>query len=445
MPPVPIAAADLLAARWQMALTLGAHIILAVLGVGMPVLLMAAEWKWLRTGDPVWRALALRWSRAFAVLFAVGAVSGTVLSFELGLLWPEFMAVYGGVIGLPFTLEAFAFFLEAIFVGIYLYTWDRLPPWTHWWTAVPIALSGLASAVFVVTVNAWMNRPQGFRLEGGRVVEVDPWQAMLNPAAPSQVVHMVVAAYLVCGFMVASFYAVARLRGKESEYNRRAMALGVAMGGSMALVQLAAGDWIARMVARTQPVKLAALEGQFATERGAPLRIGGWPDEEARRTPYAVEVPRGLSLLAYHDPDAEVKGLDDFPRDEIPPVAVVHVSFQVMVIAGGLLALLALWSAAAAVRRRTLPAGRAYLWSVAAAGPVSVAALEAGWIVTEVGRQPWIVQGYMRTADAVTEAPGTRWLLGASVAVYLVLLVGAAVVLRILARARTGEADHASP
>ena len=431
---------DLMAARVQMACTLGFHIVLAVLGVGMPVLMLAAEWRWLRTGDALWKTLARRWSKAFAVLFAVGAVSGTVLSFEMGLLWPRFMGMLGPVIGLPFTLEAFAFFLEAIFVGIYLYTWDRLPPWTHWWTGVPIAVAGLASAMFVVTANAWMNTPRGFTLHEGVLTDVDPWAAMLSPAAAPQVAHMVAAAYLTAGFMIASFYAAVRLRRPDTVYLRRAMSLGLILGASMAPLQFVIGDWIARMVAQTQPIKLAAMEGQFATEAGAPLRIGGIPDQEARVTRYALEIPRGLSLLAYHDADAVVRGLDDFPPEDEPPVAVVHIAFQAMVGGGTALAMLAVWALISWLWRRRLPTSRAFLWCVAAAGPIAVISLEAGWVVTEVGRQPWIVQGVMRTSEAVTEAPGIRWTLLAAGLIYAVISAGAIAVLRILARAPTEEA-----
>lgn len=424
---------ELLAARAQMAVTLGFHIVLACLGVGMPVLLLAAEWRANRTGDPVWRALARRWSKAFAVLFAVGAVSGTVLSFELGLLWPEFMGRYGAVIGLPFTLEAFAFFLEAIFVGIYLYGWDRLSPWAHWWAGVPVAVSGAASAWFVVTVNAWMNVPTGFREVDGRVVDADPWTAMLGPATGVQTTHMIVAAYMTTGFLVAAVYAWHLLRGRGSLYHRRAMTLALALGALLAPVQALVGDRAAKVVAATQPAKLAAMEGQFETERRAPLRIGGLPDEDSATTPYAIEIPAALSWLATGDADAEIKGLRDLPRDQWPPVAVVHVAFQLMVGAGAALAALAAWALVRALRKTSAASSRAFLVAVVASGPLTVLAVEAGWTVTEVGRQPWIVQGHMRTADAVTRATGTGWILAATLAAYGVLAVALALVLRHLA------------
>jgi cytochrome d ubiquinol oxidase subunit I len=434
--------ADFIAARMQMAFTLGVHIVLACLGVGMPALLLFAEWRFLRTSDDAWHTLARRWSKAFAVLFAVGAVSGTVLSFELGLLWPEFMARFGSVIGLPFTLEGFAFFLEAIFAGIYLYGWDRLPPRVHWLTGFPIALSGLASAWFVVTANAWMNSPQGFVLRESVVVEVDPLAAMLNPATGAQTSHMILATYMVTGFVVAAFYAWERLCGRDGPYQRRAMALGLALGALCTPAQIVVGDWAARMVAATQPVKLAAMEGQFRTEAGAPLRIGGWPDERTRQTRWAIEIPGALSWLAYGDAGAMIRGLDEFPRRDTPPVAIVHGAFQVMVGAGLALLLLSTWAGGSVLWRGRLPTARAFLWSVAGGGPLVVLALEAGWVVTEVGRQPWIVQGVMRTADAVTEAPGIYWVLVATLGIYALLGAGTVAVLRLLARVPLPEATH---
>jgi cytochrome d ubiquinol oxidase subunit I len=424
----------LLAARLQMALTLGFHIVFACFGMGLPILLLVAEGRFLKTGDTEWKTLAKRWSKVFAVLFAVGAVSGTVLSFELGLLWPKFMGTYGPVIGLPFTLEAVAFFIEAIFAGIYLYGWDRLSPRAHWLSGIPIALAGLASAVFVVTANAWMNAPLGFTMQGGRVIAVEPVTAMLSSASAPQVVHMLFAAGLVCGFGVASVYAAARLRGNDTSRVRRAMMLGLAMGAICAPFQALSGDWAARVVARTQPVKFAALEGQFKTEARAPLRIGGIPDEEAGTTRWAIEIPGGLSWLAFHDPDAVVQGLEAVPPEDRPPVPIVHFSFQAMIGIGFFLLAVAAWTGGSLAFRRKLPAGRVFLWMVVLAGPLAAIGLEAGWIVTEVGRQPWIVQGWMRTKDAVTDAPGLGWSLGISIGIYAILIAGTFVALRHLAR-----------
>jgi cytochrome d ubiquinol oxidase subunit I len=397
---------DLLAARAQMAISLGFHILFSVVGIAMPVLMLVAEDRWIRTGDEASRLLARRWSHGTAILFAVGAVSGTVLSFELGLLWPTFMAFAGPIFGMPFSLEGFAFFVEAIFLGIYLYGWDRLPPRTHWAAGVLVALSGVLSGAFVLIANAWMNTPTGFRIVDGRVVDVDPWAAMRNPAAPTEIVHMTIAAYLTVGFAVAAIHASRLLAEPDNLYHRRGLGFALWMGATAALLQPLSGDFSARHVAEVQPVKLAAMEGHFRTERGAPLSIGGWPDVEARETRYAIRIPYGLSLLAFHDPQAEVRGLEAFPREDWPPVAVVHVAFQVMVGCGSALAAVAALAALLAWRRRGLPDQRWFLRLVVACGPLGFIALEAGWTVTEVGRQPWIVRGVMRTADAVTPMPG---------------------------------------
>src|SRR5215468_2010397 len=336
------------------------------------------------------------------------AVSGTVLSFELGLLWPEFMRWAGAIIGMPFSLEGFAFFTEAIFLGIYLYGWKRVSPRAHLAAGAIVALSGAASAIFVVIANAWMNTPTGFQLMDGKPVNIDPIAAMMNPAALGQTIHMLLAAYAAVGFAVAGIHAFLLLRDRRNIFHRHALAIALAVGASGAILQPMSGDLLGQMLARYQPVKLAAMEGHFKTEQGAPLRIGGMPDEKSATTPHAIEIPRGLSLLAFHDPNALVKGLEDFPRDVWPPVAIVHVAFQVMVAAGTAMALVALLGAYLALRRKSLPDSRWYLRAVAAASPLGLIAIEAGWTVTEVGRQPWIIQGVMRTAQAVTPMPGLK-------------------------------------
>lgn len=413
--------ADLLAARLLMALALGFHILFAVAGIAMPLLMAIAEWRWLRTGQPTWLVLTKRWAQGTAILFAVGAVSGTVLSFLLGLLWPRFMAFAGPIFGLPFALEGFAFFTEAIFLGIFLYGWERVSPWLHWASGVVVALSGALSGVFVVTANAWMNTPAGFRLADGRAVDIDPVAAMLNPSAFGQALHMVLAAYAAVGFAVAAIHAARLLRDPASDFHRKALALALSVGGAAALLEPLSGDLLARRVALTQPVKLAAMEGQFRTERGAPLRLGGLPDVEARETRHALEIPGALSLLAFHDPQATVRGLEEFPRADWPPVVVVHLAFQLMVACGSVMALVALVGAWLAWRHAALPDRRWYLRALVACGPLGFVAIEAGWTVTEVGRQPWIVQGVMRTAEAVTPVPGLLLPLVATSLLYLLL------------------------
>ena len=397
---------DLLAARGQMAMSLAFHIIFAVLGIGMPALMVLAERQWIRTRDPVWLDLAKRWSKGTAILFAVGAVSGTVLSFELGLLWPRFMEYAGAIIGMPFSLEGFAFFTEAIFLGVYLYGWTRLSARAHWWAGVAVALSGTISGIFVVFANAWMNAPTGFRVVDGAAVEIDPIAAMLNPAAFSQSLHMTLAAFATTGFAVAGIHAWMLRKEATSAFHRAALRVALAIAVPAALLQLVSGDLSAKFVARTQPVKLAAMEGHFETAARAPLRLGGLPDEATRTTRWSVDIPGGLSFLAFGDPDAEVKGLENFPESDWPPVAVTHLAFQVMVGLGTLMALAAAWVAVCWVRKREVAETRPLLGLLALLTPAGFVAVEAGWVVTEVGRQPWIIQGVMRTADAVTPMPG---------------------------------------
>jgi cytochrome bd ubiquinol oxidase subunit I len=426
---------NLLAARLQMAMSLGFHIVFAVVGVALPLMMAVAEALWLRGGRDVDRALARSWARGAAILFAVGAVSGTVLSFELGLLWPRFMEFAGPIVGLAFGLEGFAFFTEAIFLGIYIYGWDRVPPRAHWLAGLVVAASGAASAVLVVTANAWMNTPAGFTLRGGRATDVDPLAAMLNPATMAEALHMVLAAYAATGFLVAGVHAAMLLRDRDHPFHRRALAIALAVGGVASLAQPLSGDYAAKVVARTQRAKLAAMEGQFRTERRAPLRIGGVPDPATGRTRYALEVPGMLSVLAYGSPDAEVLGLDAFPPQDRPPVVVLHLAFQVMVGCGVAMAALAVAAALLAWRGGGVPTNRAFLRAVVAASPLGVVAIEAGWTVTEVGRQPWIIHGVLRTADAVTPVPGLWASLACYTALYLLLGAAVAAMLRIQFRA----------
>jgi cytochrome bd ubiquinol oxidase subunit I len=397
---------DLLAARSQMAVSLAFHIIFAVVGIGMPVLMVIAERRWQKTGDPVHLDLAKRWSKGTAILFAVGAVSGTVLSFELGLLWPAFMELAGGIIGMPFSLEGFAFFTEAIFLGIYLYGWDRISPRAHLWAGIAVAISGAASGIFVVTANSWMNSPAGFNLVAGRPVNIDPVAAMLNPMAFQQTLHMTVAAYAATGFAVAGIHAFLLLFDPVNAFHRRALTAALALGAPAAVLQPISGDISARSVAARQPIKLAAMESHFETMADAPLTIGGFPNPETGQTLYAIRIPYGLSLLAFHDPHAVVRGLNDFPRRDWPNVPIVHTAFQVMVGLGTYMALVSLWIGWIWLRRRDVTANRWRLRAIALGAPMGFIAIEAGWTVTEVGRQPWIIQGVLRTADAVSPMPG---------------------------------------
>jgi cytochrome d ubiquinol oxidase subunit I len=406
------------------------HILFAVAGMGMPVLMVVAEAAWLRTRAPVYMELARRWSRGTAVLFAVGAVSGTVLSFELGLLWPRFMEFSGGIIGLPFALEGFAFFTEAIFLGIYLYGWDRVSPRLHLASGILVALGGILSGVFVVSANAWMNSPAGFSVRAGRPVDVSPLSAMANPAWLHEAVHMTLAAFAASGFAVAGIHAFRLLREPRNGFHRAALVIALSVGGAAAVLQPVSGDMSARFVARNQPVKLAALEGQFRTQRGAPLRIGGLPDPGEETTRYAIEIPRGLSLLAFHDPDAEVLGLTAVPREDRPNPVPVHLAFQAMVACGMALVAVAAAGALLAWRRWEGLFGRPFLLAVTFCGPLGLLAVEAGWVVTELGRQPWVIHHVMRTSDAVTAVGGLAFPFAFFTIIYLALGLSAAHLLR---------------
>src|SRR6476646_2871794 len=422
-----------------MGTSLGFHIVFAVLGVGMPLLMSVAEGMALWRHDDNWMVLARRWSKAFGILFAVGAVSGTVLSFELGLLWPRFMAFSGGIFGLPFSAEGFAFFLEAIFLGLYLYGWDRLSPIQHWLTSIPIAISGALSSVFVVMANAWMNSPAGFRLgPDGQLAQVDPLAAALNPSTATEDPHMLISAYVVTGFVVAAVYAAGLLRGRNDIFHQRGLALGMAMAAIAIVLAGITGDSSARFIYGNQPAKFAAMEGIYQTQRGAPIHLGGIPSDSEHRVLFAIEIPKALSFLATFDPNAEVRGLDSFPPGTTPNPVLVHLSFDGMVGLGLLIGFFAAVFWLLAIRRRSLPTDRRLLIGLIVAGPASVIAMESGWFVTEFGRQPWIVYGIMRTSQAVTTAPA----LGLTFAVFIVIYGGLAIAtarLLLMLAARTRE------
>lgn len=407
-------------ARQMQALSLAVHIPLVCFGIALPAMILLAEWRWLRTGDPLFRTLAKRWSKVMMALFAVGVVTGTILSFEFGLLWPGFMAAFGNVFGLGFTLEGFSFFVEAIFIAIYVYGWDRLPPRWHFLAGVPVVIAGITGSLFVISVNGWMNHPGGFDLVDGRAGDARPWSALFgNAYFWHEFVHMYFGGYVVTGFLVAGVYAWSVLRGRAGRYERTALAIALAAAAIAAPLQLVIGDWVARDVAKGQPVKLAAMEGLGPTTAGAPVHLLGWYDGHA--VEYGIEIPRLLSLLAFHDPNATVEGLDGVPPADRPPVNVVRFAFQTMVGIGTLLALLGVVFLSVRLRTRRLPTTRWFYRAIVAAGPLAVVALIAGWVTTEVGRQPWIVYGVMRTSAAVTGARGIPVGYGTLVVVYLAL------------------------
>lgn len=412
---------NLLAARLQMAVSLGFHIIFSCIGMAMPFLMAFSGYKWLRTGKLVYKDLTKAWSVGVAIFFAVGAVSGTVLSFELGLLWPTFMAHAGPIFGMPFSWEGTAFFIEAIALGLFLYGWDRLHPWVHWGSGVVVGLSGVASGVFVVAANGWMNSPAGFDWIDGKAYNIDPVAAMFNDAWFSQALHMTIAAFVSTGFAVAGLHALLLLKNPKNIFHKKAMQIALTVGAVAAILQPLSGDISAKDVAERQPAKLAAMEALFETSQPAALIIGGIPNEETRRVDYAIHLPKMLSFLAHGDFDAKVIGLDAFPADEQPPVLITHIAFQIMVACGTVMALIGMLFLLFNWRWKHLITRNWFLWLVVLAMPLGFIAVEAGWTVTEVGRQPWIIYGIMRTSEAVSTMPGLQFPFYIFSGIYLLL------------------------
>jgi cytochrome d ubiquinol oxidase subunit I len=414
---------DFLAARLQMAFSLGFHIVFACIGMVMPFFMTVAHFIWLKTKKPVYRDVTQAWSKGVAIFFATGAVSGTVLSFELGLLWPKFMEHAGPIFGMPFSLEGTAFFIEAIALGFYLYGWNKVNRWFHWATGVVVGVSGLVSGILVVAANSWMNSPSGFDYINGEYLNIDPIKAMFNEAWFSQSLHMCIAAFVSTGFAVAGIHALMILRGSNVLFHSKAFKIAAVFATVAACLQPISGDISAKDVAGRQPAKLAAMEAHFHTEKAAPLIIGGIPDTAAKDVKYAIKIPGLLSFMAHGDFNAEVTGLDKIPSQDQPPVAVTHYAFQIMVGLGmamlglAVLYFIALWKKKQWLDQKWL------LKLFVVATPLGFLALEAGWTVTEVGRQPWIINGVMRTADAVTPMPGIRYSFYLFTAVYISLSV----------------------
>ncbi len=397
---------DLLAARSQMAISLGFHIIFACIGIAMPFFMAVAHWKWLRTGKQVYLDLTQAWLKGVAIFFAIGAVSGTVLSFELGLLFPKFMEIAGPIIGLPFSLEGVAFFLEAIALGFFLYGWNKINRWVHWSSGLVMGISGAASGMIVICANGWMNSPTGFDWVDGKAINIDPYAAMFNDAALHQGIHMTIAAFAATGFAVAGIHAIMLLKKKTVPFHQEALKIAMTFGAAAALLQPVSGDLISKHLTQHQPEKAAAMHAQFKTEKGAPLLIGGIPMEAEKTVKYGIYIPKMLSFLAHRDFNAEVTGLDAFPEENHPPVAVVHFAFQIMVGIGTLLAGISALFFLLVIKKSNLVFHPIFLKCLALTIPLGFIAIEAGWIVTEVGRQPWIIYNVMKVAEAVTPMPG---------------------------------------
>ena len=418
---------NLTAARATMGFSLGFHIIFAAIGMTMPFFMSAAHYLHLKRKDSVYLDLTKMWMKGVAILFAVGAVSGTVLSFELGLLWPGFMQHAGAIIGMPFSWEGTAFFIEAIAIGLFLYGWKRMSPWVHWGTGLMVGLSGFVSGIFVVAANAWMNAPAGFDWINGTARNIDPVRAMFNRAWFHESLHMQLAAVQAVGFAVGGIHAWLYLRGRAPEVNLKALRIAMGFGAAAAIAQPFAGHFAGERVAELQPAKLAAIEGLFETRTRAPLTLGGIPNAETRKTEWGIAIPGLLSLLAHRDLNAEVIGLDQFPRADWPSVVVPHVAFQIMVAIGSGLALMGalyFWH----FRSGKFP--RWFLWGLVGCAPFGMVAIEAGWVVTEVGRQPWIIYGIVRTTDALTPVPGMVYHFYLFVVLYLSLAAATVWLLR---------------
>jgi cytochrome bd ubiquinol oxidase subunit I len=444
---LPLAASEsnLLAARELMAFTLAFHIVLSCLGVALPAIILTANWLGLKRDDADAMRLARRWSKAMAVTFAVGAVTGTVLSFEFGLLWPNFMSRFGDAFGIAFAIEGLFFFTEAVFLAIYIYGWKRLGGWAHWWSGVPMVITGIGGAFAVVTANSWMNQPQGFALDAaGKVVETEPLKVIFNPAWHYEVPHMILAAYMVTGFLVASIYAVGMLRGRRDRLHRLGLLIPLTIACIVTPIQLFVGDTAAREVADHQPAKFAGMECIQETGTHQTEYVGGICTSDGVKG--AIPIPDLDSFLVGFSADTKVVGLEDIPADERPPAnTLLHLAFDAMVGIGTALLFLGIWFGFVWWRRRDIPGTPWFLRAVAASGVAAILALWFGWIVTEVGRQPWIVQGYMRTEEAVTDAEGIWFAFGGMLILYAGLGIGAVLVLRAMSRrwrSEEGEGDE---
>lgn len=410
------------AARMQMAFTLIFHIVFACIGMVMPFFMVISHYKFIKTRNPVFLSLTKSWQKGVAIFFVTGAVSGTALSFELGLLWPEFMKHAGPIIGMPFSLEGAAFFIEAIALGFYLYGWNKLPEKFHWFTGIIVGVSGVLSGILVVSANSWMNAPSGFDYIDGKFLNIDPVKAFLNPAWFTQALHMTLAAFAATSFAVAGIHAFQVYKNRNITLHKAAFKIAISIGAVAALLQPISGDLSAKDIAKRQPAKLAALEAHYNTEKGVPLFIGGIVDEKTQEVSYKIEIPKALSFMAFGDFDAAVKGLNDFPAEDRPPVAITHYAFQIMVGLGMLMLFSGIFYFIS-LKKIKWQDSRKYWLYFACLAPVGFLALEAGWIVTEVGRQPWIIHNVMRTKDAVTPMPGMIYSFYLYVVLYTVLAI----------------------
>ncbi|MHB9863636.1 cytochrome ubiquinol oxidase subunit I [Streptomyces sp. YIM S03343] len=440
---------QLLPARELMAFTLASHILLVPFGVALPFITLLMHHRGLRRNDAVALTLARRWSAVMAVQFAIGVVTGTVLSFEFGLLWPRMMGRWGDVFGLGFGVEAWAFFLEAVLIAVYLYGWRRLKPWTHFWLGVPLPPAALLGAFGIIAANSWMNTPQGFALDAkGNPVHVDVRQAVFTPIFGAEYWHFVVAMFLTAGYVVAGVYAVGWLRGRRDRYHRLGFTVPFTVAAILTPVQFMLGDSAARAVFHKQPVKFAGMELVWKTDTHVPEYMFGRLNSDGTVSG-GLKIPQLDSILASFKPSTQVTGLTSVPADDRPTVVqatIAHWAFDIMVTIGSLLILLALWYGWCWLRRRDLPRSRWFFRCAAAAGVACLVTVECGWITTEVGRQPWIVYNFMRVSQAVTPTrAGSLWTtLGIVMGVYVAVFGSfLAVVLKMRTRWRIADEGYA--
>lgn len=409
-------------------LTLSFHILFATLGVGVPLMILIAQYVGYKKNDEHYTLMARRWARGFTITVAVGVVTGTVIGLQLSLLWPQFMELAGQIIALPLFMETFAFFFEAIFLGIYLYTWDRFKnPKHHMLLLIPVAIGASMSAVFITVVNAFMNAPRGFDIAGGELINIQPILAMFTPAMPTKIGHVLTSSFMTVAFILAAIAAYKLLKGEEQVYHKKSLALMMKLGIIFSIATAVVGDFSAKYLAEYQPEKLAAAEWHFETEQGADLIFFGVLDGEEVK--YEIRIPKVLSFLASNDLNAEVTGLNAFQEDERPPL-ITHYFFDVMVAIGMLMIFLSMGFVVGKWRQWQWIEARWFRWLIVLSGPLSLVAIEAGWWLAELGRQPWILYGIMRTEDGATTATGVEWLFIAFGIVYLILGIGSLVVLR---------------
>jgi cytochrome bd ubiquinol oxidase subunit I len=431
----------LLLARAQFGLNIAFHILFPAITIALAWILVYFRAQYARTGEAIWLDTYKLWTKIFALSFAMGVVSGVVMSFQFGTNWPGYMINVGNVAGPLLAFEVLtAFFLEATFLGVMLFGMNRVPGWMHVTATVLVAVGTTFSAFWILALNSWMQTPSGYGHADGQLIASDWWQVILNPSFPYRLAHMLIASGLTAAFLVAGLSGWRLLKAAGDEAALRTLRTGVVLAAGLAPLQILVGDLHGLNTLEHQPAKIAAIEAIWTSGKAVPLVLFAIPNEQERRNDFSIEIPGGASLILKHAPDAELKGLDAFEPD-VPPVGPVFFSFRLM--AGmGVLMLALSWLGAWKLRRNALPP-RWLLWSFSAFTFSGWIATLAGWVVTEIGRQPWLVTGVLRTADAVGPIGGAQ--LGASLTGYIMtyglMLVAYMVVLTHLASKGGGSAE----